>query len=181
MLISLLFADDQVITASDAYDIEYMMRKLVEAYEKAGPKVNFDKTKYMVVGEDANDLDMGGMIVHNCEEYNYLGGVIFKEGDSKKEILARIVQAKQAIQKLNLLLWSKDIQRQIKIRIYDTIVQSILLYASEIWEIAKRDEQRLNAVQMDFLRSAGISRTQCIPKGEIRSIMDIDKAVMEKI
>lgn len=98
------------------------MRKLVEAYEKAGPKVNFDKTKYMVVGEDANDLDIGWRIVHNCKEYKYLGVVISKEGNSKKEILARIWQAKQAIQKLNSLLWSKDIWRQIKIKIYDTIV-----------------------------------------------------------
>lgn len=78
--------------------------------------------------------------------------MISKEGYSKKEILARIWQAKQAIQKLNSLLWSKGIRRQIKIRIYDTIVQSILLYASETWEITKRDEQRLNALQMDFLR-----------------------------
>jgi hypothetical protein len=35
---------------------------------------------------------------------------------------------------------------------YETIVESILLYGSEVWEITKRDKQRLEAVEMDFMR-----------------------------
>jgi hypothetical protein len=56
-------------------------------------------------------------------------------------------QAKQAINKLNSILWA-NIKKQTKKRIYETIVESILLYGSDVWEITKRDKQRLEAVEM---------------------------------
>ena len=46
-----LFADDQILMAADEYDIEYMMRTISENYDRAGLKVNFAKTKYLVVGD----------------------------------------------------------------------------------------------------------------------------------
>nr|CAH7758531.1 unnamed protein product [Callosobruchus chinensis] len=56
------------------------------------------------------------------------------------------------------LLWSNNLSKQNKLRIYQSIVQSILLYESEIWETTKRDRQRLKATEIDFFRSCGVSR-----------------------
>ena len=50
-----------------------------------------------------------------------------------------IGEAKQAINKLNSILWVNNIKKQNKKRIYETIVESILLYGSEVWGITKRD------------------------------------------
>jgi hypothetical protein len=38
------------LTAADEYDIEYMMQKISETYNRAGLKVNFAETRYLVVG-----------------------------------------------------------------------------------------------------------------------------------
>lgn len=166
---SLLFADDQVIMAGDEHDIHYMIRKLAETYEKNGMKINFKKTKYLVSGGTARDLEVGGQTVAKCEEYKYLGSVIASESNSKKEITSRIGQARQATQTLNSILWSKYIKNETKIRIYHSIVQSILLYGSDTWELTKRDKQRINAVEMDFLRrSCRVSRMDRIRNLEIR-------------
>jgi hypothetical protein len=43
---TLLLADDQILITANEYDIEYMMRKISESYDRAGLKVNFAKTKY---------------------------------------------------------------------------------------------------------------------------------------
>ncbi|KAF2892222.1 hypothetical protein ILUMI_13951 [Ignelater luminosus] len=44
------------------------------------------------------------------------------------------------------------------------------------------DQERLNSVQMDFLRpSAGISKLQHIPNIEVNKIMKIEKSVIDEI
>ena len=54
-------------------------------------------------------------------------------------------------------------------RLYNTVVQSILMYGSETWEMTKRDQQRINAVEMDFLRrSCRVSRVDRVRNSEIR-------------
>lgn len=55
---SLLFTDDQVILAGDEHDIIYMMRKLVDTYKANGLNVNYKKTKYLVTGGEARDLQI---------------------------------------------------------------------------------------------------------------------------
>ena len=149
---SLLFADDQVIMAGDDHDIEYMIRKLADTYEENGMKINYQKTKYLVVAGEARDLQVGGHTIQKCDQYKYLGSVITTEGNSRKEITNRIGQARQATQKLNSVLWSKSARKNTKVWLYNTVVQSILMYGSETWEMTKRDQQRINAVEMDFLR-----------------------------
>jgi len=53
--------------------------------------------------------------------------------------------------------------------IFSTIVESIITYGSETWEVNKRNENRLKAVEMDFWRRAcGVSRIERVRNGEIR-------------
>lgn len=142
-----------------------MMRKISETYDRASLKVNFAKVKYLVVGDrHNNNLVINGQVIEVCDNYKYLGVTISGEGSSKKELSNRIGQAKQAIKKLNSILWTNNIKKQTKERIYEAIVESILLYRSEVWEITKRDKQRLEAVEMDFMRrSCRVSRLQGSP------------------
>lgn len=141
------------------------MRKISETYDRASLKVNFAKVKYLVVGDrHNNNLVINGQVIEVCDNYKYLGVTISGEGSSKKELSNRIGQAKQAIKKLNSILWTNNIKKQTKERIYEAIVESILLYRSEVWEITKRDKQRLEAVEMDFMRrSCRVSRLQGSP------------------
>jgi hypothetical protein len=53
---TLLFADDHVITGEDEDDMKYMMRKLTEEYNNWELEINFDKTQYMVVGGQEQDI-----------------------------------------------------------------------------------------------------------------------------
>lgn len=178
---SLLFADDQVIMAGDEHDVDYMMRKLADTYEENGMKINYRKTKYLVVGGEARDLQMSGGVVQGCKEYKYLGSVITSAGDSREDITNRIGHARRATQKLNSLLWSGSIRDATKVRMYKTIVQSILIYGSETWEMTNRDKQRISAVEMDFLRrSSRVSRLERVRNVVVRErIKKLDSTVDE--
>lgn len=164
---------------SDDYDIDFMLRKLNDAYEKAGFRINVSKIKYLVVGKDlGKSLDLNGQDIEICEQYKYLGTVIVRGGNSRREIYCGMVQARQAIQKLNSLLWSRSVGRTTKKIIYETIVQSILLYGAETWEITQRDREELLAVEMDFLRRrCRVSRLEHVRNEEIRRRMGMESTV----
>jgi len=175
---TLLFADDQVVLAADEYDIHYMMRKLEETYSSAGLKINFDKTKHLVVGGEKADLEINGNVVRGCKEYKYLGVNIDEGGSSASEISQRMVKGTQAISKLNSILWSENIKRNTKIRVFESIVKSIMLYGAETWELTQRNRQRLKAVEMDYMRrSCRVSRLQRVPNEEIKRRMKVEKQI----
>lgn len=179
---TLLFADDQILIAGDEWDIDYMMRKIVDVYDQAGLSVNYEKTRYLVINGESKNLLVNGQTIKVCDEYKYLGVTISNEGTSKKEINIRKIKAQQAVNKLNSVLWSKQITKQTKLRIYGAIVESIMLYGAETWEITKRERQRLEAVEMDYLRrSCGVSRLQRVTNTEIRRRMGVKKTVAEEI
>jgi hypothetical protein len=102
-LYTLHFTDDQVVTAHDKEDLEYMARKLIKEYKEWRLQVNMEKTKFMSVGGPKEVLEDVGTI-EECDEYTYLGMKIDSRGRCEKEIQDRIVKAKKIIGALNLIL-----------------------------------------------------------------------------
>ena len=90
--------------------------------------------------------------VENCKLYRYLGILIENDGHDNTEIKNRIAQGRKAVKRLNSIWWSKEITRNRKYRIYNTIVKSILTYGCEAWRMTKREEKGVVAVEMDALR-----------------------------
>ena len=46
----------------------------------------------------------------------------------------------------------KQMNKETKLRIYNVIAKAALKFGSETWELKKREEQRLEAAKMKFLR-----------------------------
>lgn len=57
---------------SEREDGEYMVRKLIEEYEKCGLEINKEKTKYIRVGGPNRDLVTEKGTIQVCMEYDYL-------------------------------------------------------------------------------------------------------------
>lgn len=182
-LYTLLFADDQVVIASDQEDVEYMTRKLTEEYSKWGLNMNLGKTEFLEVGGNlTTDLQLGSGKVRGVKEYKYLGSVISQEGNTKKDIQNRIVQGRKAIQLLNSLLWSTRIKMKTKIMLYYAIVEPILSYGSECWQLTSQEKNKILTVEMDFLRrSCRISRSDHIRNDEIRQRTKVTETVIDRI
>lgn len=63
-----------------------MMRQLTVKYVENGMKINYGKTKYMVVRGNSSDLQINGCVSQRCDEFKYQGSLITVESNSKKDV-----------------------------------------------------------------------------------------------
>jgi hypothetical protein len=59
-----------------------------------------------------------------------------------------------AINDLNSTWWHKNITKNRKLHIYQSIIQSILTYGAEVWQIPTREIHKIISTEMDVLRRA---------------------------
>ena len=159
LIYMLQFADDQMVMAQSKEDLEYMCWKLKEEYAKWDLTMNIAKTKYMSLGKDTNYLAVdNGDIVTGWTDYKYLESICTKDGRDTKNIRHRVTQALKIIGELNGLRWSKNITKNRKKIVYNSMVICVLTYGAETWISYEDDRRRINATEMDWLRqSARIS------------------------
>lgn len=183
ILYTLFFADDQVVMAQEKIDVEYMARKLAEEYAKWGLNINFEKSSYLCVGGDEGNLELEeGKEIKACSKYKYLGFNIVREGTTSEEVGCRIAQGRKLIGALNPLLWSKQIKRETKVQIYNTMVKSVVTYAADVWTLSMREKQKLHSLEMDYLRrSARISRLDRVRNKDIRDKMGVTETILDHI
>ncbi|VDO64999.1 unnamed protein product [Schistosoma margrebowiei] len=79
------------------------------------------------------DSQCGSSLCINVESFTYLGSIIDEQGGSDAEVKARIGKARVAFVQLNNVLNSKQLSTNIKVRIFNTNVKTVLLYAAETW------------------------------------------------
>jgi len=181
-LYTLLFADDQLVIAMDEQDSSYMIRKLHEQYKNWGLDITYEKTEQLVIGREGKDMVLGSNTVGVCAQFKYLGVMLTKESTSNEEIDNKIIQGRKAIGKLNSVLWNDKITMKTKQMMFSTVVESIITYGSETWEVNKRNEKRLKAVEMDFwMRACGMSRLEHVRNDEIRRKSQRKKDIMDTI
>jgi hypothetical protein len=95
-------------------------------------------------------------------------------GDNTAEIRHKISQTRQAINALNSIWWHKSITKNRKLYIYQTIIQSILMYGAEVRQIPTRKINKILSTEMDVLRrSARKSRLEKIKNEYIKEIMGV--------
>jgi hypothetical protein len=100
-----------------------------------------------------------GGIITGCTEYKYLGSICTKDERDTKNIGHRVTQERKIIGALNGLWWSKDITKNRKKMIYNSMVKSVLIYGAETWSLCEDERRRSNGTEMYALRlSARISK-----------------------
>ncbi|XP_057670224.1 uncharacterized protein LOC130902259 [Diorhabda carinulata] len=108
--------------------------------------------------------------------------IITNDGRLDEAITQRNNQGRQAIRQLNSVLWDKQISKENKHRIYNSIIKSITTYSSEIWPLKEKTVKMLEATEMDYWRrAAGISRLEKISNDRIREIMKVQHTITEDI
>ncbi|GFG33968.1 hypothetical protein Cfor_07518, partial [Coptotermes formosanus] len=120
---------NQVIIGEDEDDINYTMRKLTKEYNNWGLEINFDKTQYMVVEGQGQDIITDYGTIKTMSQYKYLGVTLTSDGRDDKDIRNKIVQGKKIIRQLHSLLWNDTISKNTKQRIFKSIVEPPTIYA----------------------------------------------------
>lgn len=101
---SLLFADDHVLFAQDQEDTKYMLRNLNKKFEKWGLKLNYQKTQYMCVDRDAQDIRIENKEITSCTTFKYLGSLLNAESTCKRDIKEKVIMRKTETKALQGLI-----------------------------------------------------------------------------
>ena len=140
----LLFADDTLLLAETENELQYMLNKLCIYCKKWNIIVNTDKTKIMVFKLSLRPIPLNiyfdEILLESVNNFIYLGVNVSSNGkffQAQKHLSEQATKAMFALKNLfdNKLLCIED-----KLKLFDSLVQPILMYGSEIWGFHKADD-----------------------------------------
>jgi hypothetical protein len=85
-------------------------------------------------------------------QFKYLRSIITQDNELKTEVSSRIQLANKGYYGLEIILKSRTIFKNLKIRMYMTLLRPIVLYGFETWALRKSEEQRLGVIERKVLR-----------------------------
>lgn len=86
------------------------------------------------------------------DQFKYLGLVISQNNDIKAETSMRLQSGNKCFYGLSKILRSKTISRNVKFRMYLTLLRPINLYEAETWSLKKAEERRMAVFERKILR-----------------------------
>ena len=153
----LTYADDVNILGGSVYTIKENAQTLLVAIKEMGLEVNADKTKYMVMSRDQNGERSHSMKTdissfERVEEFKYLGTTLKNQNSIEEEIKSKLKSGNAFFHSVQNLLSSSLLSKNLKIKIYRTIILRVVLYGCETWSLTLRKERRLRVFENRVLR-----------------------------
>ncbi|KAI8518904.1 hypothetical protein Bbelb_021610 [Branchiostoma belcheri] len=149
------FADDVAILAEVLEVLQLALQAMDTETQPLGLMVSWEKTKVQCLS-DFEDPRPGPVInarqVESVERFSYLGGTITSDCRSYADIHLRIGRASAAMASLKSVWSNRKLSLQTKLRLYNSLVLSILMYNSETWTLTATHELRVNAFDTRCLR-----------------------------
>ena len=97
-------------------------------------------------------MEINGRGIEDVDRFVYLGATVSKEGGGTEDIHNRVVKARGVFLRLKKIWSSNSISQRTKVRLYKTLVKSVLKYGCETWKMNKRDENKIDVFQSRCLR-----------------------------
>ena len=121
--------------------------KVKEESEKAGLKLNIQKTKIMASGP-ITSWQIGGETVETVADFIFLGSKITADGDCSHEIKRHLVLGRKIMTNLDSILKSRHITLSTKVRLVKAMVFPVVMYGCESWTINKAECRRIDAFEL---------------------------------
>jgi hypothetical protein len=86
------------------------------------------------------------------EEFKYLGTTLTNQNSIAEEIKSRLRSGNACYHSLQNLLSSRLLSKNLKIKIYRTIILPFVLYGCETWSLTLREERKLKVFENKVLR-----------------------------
>ncbi|GFS05811.1 hypothetical protein ElyMa_004691200 [Elysia marginata] len=147
------FVDDIALLSHSQKDMQEKTRCVKTTARSIGLKISHSRSKVMKINTKSNsDVLIEGKSVENVTDFKYLGNYLTADGNTSREISARIVMASTAFYKLKNIWKSNRIMKDAKLKLYTSHVRSVLLYASETRRTNQRIESKLRGFEGRCLR-----------------------------
>jgi len=90
--------------------------------------------------------------IERVEEFKYLGTTLTNQNSIQEEIKSRLKLENACYYSVQNLLSSRLQSKNLKIKIYRTIILPVVLYGCESWSLTLREERRLRVFENRVLR-----------------------------
>ena len=122
-----------------------LLMKMKDESEKAGLKLNIQKTKIMVFGPIIS-WQIDGETVETVTDFILGGSKITADGDCSSEIKRCFLLGRKAMTNLDSILKSRDITLSTKLRPVKAMFFPVVTYRCESWTIKKAERRKIDAL-----------------------------------
>ena len=139
--------------AESKEELKTLLMKVKEESEKAGLKLNIQKTKIMASGPITSWQVDGGTMKTVADFIFLWGGVgrgskITADGYHSHEIKRHLLLGRKAMTNLDSILKSRHITLPTNLCLVKGIVFPVVMHGCESWTIKKAEHQRLDAFEL---------------------------------
>ena len=120
------------------------LMKVKEESEKAGLKLNIQKTKIMASGP----ITLWQIDGETVLDFIFLGSKITADGNCSHEIKRCLLLGRKVMTNLDSILKSRDITLPTNICLVKAMVFPVIIYGCESWTIKKAEHQRIDAFEL---------------------------------
>jgi sorting nexin-29 len=154
----LTYADDvNVLGEQQRYHKEKHTQTLIDASKEVDLETNVERTKYMLLSHHQNvgqnrDIKIGNRSFENVSQFKYSGTTVTNQNLIQEEIKMRLNSGNACYHSVQNRLSSYLLLKNLKIRMYKTIILPVVLYGCETWSLTLREEHRLRVFENRVLR-----------------------------
>ena len=133
--------------AESKEELKILLMKVKEESEKAGLKLNIQKTKIMASSPITSwQIDMKK--VETVTDFIFLGSETVLDIDCSHKIKRCLLLGRKAMTNLDSILKSRYVTLTKKIHLVKAMVFPVFMYECESWTVKKAEHQRINAFEL---------------------------------
>ena len=144
---NLRYTDDNTLMVESEEELKSLLMKVKEKSEKAGLKINMQKTKIMA-SSPITPWQIDEETVETVTDFIFLGSKITEDGDCSHEIKRCLLLGRKAMTNLVRTLKRQDITLPTKAHLVKAMVFPVIMYGHESWAIKKAECQRIDAFEL---------------------------------
>ena len=122
---NLRYAEDTTLLA-ESKELKSLLRKVKEKNEKAGLKLNIQKSK-IIASSAITSWQIDGETMETGADFIFGGSKITADGDCSHEIKRRLLLARKAMTNLDSILKSRDITLPTKVHLVKAMVFPVVM------------------------------------------------------
>ena len=127
---------------------EKLLHVLEDKANSVGLRVNIRKTQNFNINTDHKVRSVNGTQLKSVDNYTYPRSEI---SSIDKDINIRIAKSLSALDKLSSI-WKSNLMATLKRNFFRAVIESVLLYGSEVWTLTKKLERKLDGIYTRMLR-----------------------------